>query len=279
MPDRAVCRAAARAPCSRSRGRRWATCPGCDARCARVTAMRAWRRSIPGRVSRIRIFLKREGHAMSPDRTHRLWRQAGLQVPRRRPRRRAAPSRPRPLPPTAANHVWAYDSVFHGFRVEMSYVVASVFSIAGITADRQERRPGPMATDTAAAERTRRFVAFAFAAAARLFLVAAAFRPAARRFRVLTAFAAAVRRLRVTAALRAADLRFRVIAAFFAADAVVASQTPLPESEHVDGNLKHAPGFRPPDGSLQKVPRGVPREWPATRPATRKMMLSEGCPR
>lgn len=61
---------------------------------------------------RIRIFLKREGHVMSPDRTHRLWRQAGLQVPRRRPRRRVATSRPRPLPPTALNHVWAYDFVF-----------------------------------------------------------------------------------------------------------------------------------------------------------------------
>ena len=61
---------------------------------------------------RIRIFLKREGHVMSTDRTHRLWRQAGLQVPRRRPRRRVAVSRPRPLPPTAMNHVWAYDFVF-----------------------------------------------------------------------------------------------------------------------------------------------------------------------
>jgi putative transposase len=61
---------------------------------------------------RIRIFLKREGHVMSPDRTHRLWRQAGLQVPRRRPRRRVAMNRPRPLPPTAINHVWAYDFVF-----------------------------------------------------------------------------------------------------------------------------------------------------------------------
>jgi putative transposase len=61
---------------------------------------------------RIRIFLKREGHAMSPDRTHRLWRQAGLQVPRRRPRRRVAVRRPRPLPATAVNHVWAYDFVF-----------------------------------------------------------------------------------------------------------------------------------------------------------------------
>jgi putative transposase len=61
---------------------------------------------------RIRIFLQREGHVMSPDRTHRLWRQAALQVPRRRPRRRVATGRPRPLPPTAVNHVWAYDFVF-----------------------------------------------------------------------------------------------------------------------------------------------------------------------
>src|SRR5688572_17327352 len=61
---------------------------------------------------RIRIFLKREGHVMSTDRTHRLWRQAALQVPRRRPRRRVAAGRPRPMPPTAINHVWAYDFVF-----------------------------------------------------------------------------------------------------------------------------------------------------------------------
>jgi putative transposase len=61
---------------------------------------------------RIRIFLKREGHVMSTDRTHRLWRQAGLQVPRRRPRRRVAARRPRPLPAAAINHVWAYDFIF-----------------------------------------------------------------------------------------------------------------------------------------------------------------------
>ena len=30
----------------------------------------------------------------------------------KRPRRRVATSRPRPLPPTAINHVWAYDFVF-----------------------------------------------------------------------------------------------------------------------------------------------------------------------
>lgn len=61
---------------------------------------------------RIRIFLKREGHVMSTDRTHRLWRQAGLQVPRRRPRRRVAVNRPRPIPAAGVNHVWAYDFVF-----------------------------------------------------------------------------------------------------------------------------------------------------------------------
>jgi putative transposase len=61
---------------------------------------------------RIHIFLGRRGHPMSPDRAHRLWRTAGLQVPRRRPRRRVATGRPRPVPATGANHVWAYDFVF-----------------------------------------------------------------------------------------------------------------------------------------------------------------------
>jgi putative transposase len=60
----------------------------------------------------IRIFLDRQGHVMSADRMYRLWRQAQLQVPKKRPRRRVATSRPRPLPPTAVNHVWAYDFVF-----------------------------------------------------------------------------------------------------------------------------------------------------------------------
>ena len=61
---------------------------------------------------RIRIFLRREGLAMGINRARRLWRQAGLGLPRKRPRRRLAASRPRPLPPRAANHVWAYDFVF-----------------------------------------------------------------------------------------------------------------------------------------------------------------------
>ncbi len=61
---------------------------------------------------RVRVFLGRDGHVMSTDRAHRLWRAEGLQVPRKRPRRRVAVSRPRPLPTTGPNQVWAYDFVF-----------------------------------------------------------------------------------------------------------------------------------------------------------------------
>jgi putative transposase len=61
---------------------------------------------------RIQVFLERRGHAMSTDRAHRLWRLHKLQVPRKRPRRRVAASRPRPLAPGGAGKVWAYDFVF-----------------------------------------------------------------------------------------------------------------------------------------------------------------------
>ena len=61
---------------------------------------------------RIQVFLARRGHTMSADRAYRIWKKAGLQVPRRRPRRRVATSRPRPLPAAGANQVWAYDFVF-----------------------------------------------------------------------------------------------------------------------------------------------------------------------
>ncbi len=61
---------------------------------------------------RIRIFLGRDGHRMSPGRAYRLWRRAGLQLPRRRPRKRVAASRPRPGAPMGPNEVWSYDFVF-----------------------------------------------------------------------------------------------------------------------------------------------------------------------
>lgn len=78
-----------------------------------VTAMRALSAQYPRYgYRRIQVFLARQGHLMSPDRTHRIWRQYGLQVPRKCPRRRVAASRPRPLPALSANQVWAYDFVF-----------------------------------------------------------------------------------------------------------------------------------------------------------------------
>lgn len=60
---------------------------------------------------RICIFLERQGFGMSFDRAWRLWSKAGLQVPKKRPRKRAA-SRARPEAPQDLGHVWAYDFVF-----------------------------------------------------------------------------------------------------------------------------------------------------------------------
>ena len=49
---------------------------------------------------------------MSVDKAYRLWSKAGLQVPRKRPRKRVAASRPRPQLPMGANELWAYDFVY-----------------------------------------------------------------------------------------------------------------------------------------------------------------------
>jgi putative transposase len=61
---------------------------------------------------RIRICLKCQGFALSWSRTYRPWRQAGLLLPEKRPRRRIAKGRPRAHAPFKANMVWAYDLVF-----------------------------------------------------------------------------------------------------------------------------------------------------------------------
>jgi putative transposase len=60
---------------------------------------------------RVRALLSREGQKMSPGRASRLWSKAGLQVPKRRRRRRVPPGQARPTPSTTANHVWAWDIV------------------------------------------------------------------------------------------------------------------------------------------------------------------------
>jgi putative transposase len=61
---------------------------------------------------RIHIMLGREGLEMSQERCGRIWTKAGLQVPKKRRRRRIAGSRPRPVAPAARNSVWSYDFVF-----------------------------------------------------------------------------------------------------------------------------------------------------------------------
>ena len=60
----------------------------------------------------IQGILSNQGLHMSVDRAHRLWRSAGLQVPRKRPRKRVATGRPRPKTPSGVNQVWAIDFVF-----------------------------------------------------------------------------------------------------------------------------------------------------------------------
>lgn len=61
---------------------------------------------------RILVFLEKDGHPMSRDRMHRLWKLARLQVPRKRKRRRAQEPQARPEPALERNHVWAYDFLF-----------------------------------------------------------------------------------------------------------------------------------------------------------------------
>lgn len=60
---------------------------------------------------RIRIFLQRDGITIGKERCSRLWAKAGLQVPKKRRRKRAG-TISRPLAPTARNSVWCYDFVY-----------------------------------------------------------------------------------------------------------------------------------------------------------------------
>jgi len=84
-PNDAGCRAAARAPCYRSPDRHQSRLAPRDAPLAAVIREPAGQYPRYG-YRKIRISLARQGHWMNADRAYRLWRQAGLQVPRR-PRR------------------------------------------------------------------------------------------------------------------------------------------------------------------------------------------------
>ena len=110
-----VCHSAALGGCCRWRGRRCATNRGwprrmrwCLAPCMSSRDSTRARATDGSRcLSRAEALCE-----MSAERTYRLWREAGLPVPRRRARRRIASGRPRPTPPTEANHVWACDFVY-----------------------------------------------------------------------------------------------------------------------------------------------------------------------
>lgn len=60
---------------------------------------------------RIRILLQRENIFLGKERCNRLWTKAGLQVPKKRRRKRAG-SMMRPLAPSTKNSVWCYDFVY-----------------------------------------------------------------------------------------------------------------------------------------------------------------------
>ena len=60
---------------------------------------------------RIKIFLQREDILLGKERCGRLWTKAGLQVPKKRRKKRAG-TMLRPLTPTARNAVWSYDFVY-----------------------------------------------------------------------------------------------------------------------------------------------------------------------
>lgn len=61
---------------------------------------------------RITALLRREGSGVNKKRVHRIWQEEGLQLPRRRPRkRRRGPPREVIQKAERMNHVWSYDIV------------------------------------------------------------------------------------------------------------------------------------------------------------------------
>ena len=60
---------------------------------------------------RVQILLQRDGIVLGKHRCARLWADAGLQVPKKRRRRRCA-AQIRPLTPLNRNSVWSYDFVY-----------------------------------------------------------------------------------------------------------------------------------------------------------------------
>jgi putative transposase len=102
---------------------------------------------------RMRIFLGRDGHRMSAGRCYRLWRAAGLQLPRKRPRKRVTAARPRPQAPCGPNQVWSYDFVFdhcaNGQQLKC-LTVTDEFTKEGLAIDVDRRIRSPRVIDVLA---------------------------------------------------------------------------------------------------------------------------------
>lgn len=64
----------------------------------------------------ITALVRQGGWPVNPKRVHRLWKQAGLQVPQRRPRKRRRPGASENgctrLKASYPNHVWSYDFLY-----------------------------------------------------------------------------------------------------------------------------------------------------------------------
>ncbi len=60
---------------------------------------------------RVWAVVRADGSAVNVKRVYRIWRAAGLCLPKRRPRRRVRGTGLRPLPAQHPNHIWAYDFV------------------------------------------------------------------------------------------------------------------------------------------------------------------------
>jgi len=61
---------------------------------------------------RIWAILKRQGTRVNRKRIHRVWKKAGLSLPRRRPKKRVRNGSNLPLQALYPNHVWTYDFIF-----------------------------------------------------------------------------------------------------------------------------------------------------------------------
>jgi putative transposase len=108
-----------------------------------------------GRYGYLRVWalLRREGQQVNRKRVHRLWRKLGLQVPRRRRKKRYARQGGVPLQAQHPNHVWTWDFVYDTTadgRTLRCLTVADEFTREGLAIRTQRRFPAVRAVEVLA---------------------------------------------------------------------------------------------------------------------------------